>query len=1199
MSNNINLPPIFGKVGNIVASGQGSKPQQGLAPKRLGGLNHGISIASIAQMALEKKKRTMKLISKLNKDNILKDKALYRAEREINLNHFRELMTVFQERGNKSMTIDDFKGSFGKVLGEGLNEEQMALLFMKIDANTDNAIDWEEFSTFMLLRAERQSQMQEEAITQLFEVPNPMNPTPRHISPHRESIVNVLYLEHNRKYVTCSREGTVCFWSDKFRLQKCYLNVGLKTLTLDGREVMKLLGTNKNNPLLDRETPWIHDILHMKPLNKYAIASDNHEITFYHGTTWQSKIRFDLKDSVALCLDFWYDSDNPDVETCSLLFGTDGGYVYTVQIKNSHFANKDDNNKNKCLTIVMDQFGRGATKEMGSMTKRKAHDNWIGKIKYYHDWHAIVSCSIDPLASLVVAVQDGKNSWSYFSAPVNHGVNTFAYSRFPVALITGGTDHQLRLWNPHRLKNPMASFKGHGAPIIDLAVNEESGQVISLSVDNNIKIWDIRKQQCVQTLFDNEPIGLDDNLNRIYFMNHKLLALARNIIEYKLKERGEAGASAPKTVSTNAVMPTVKSHEFPLRAALYNPTFKQVVTMCDGGVVNVWDVLSGLHVFKFSETHGKSELTAATFDLGYRKLITGARDGTMYVWNFHNGQKIKEFTKPDSCEITHIRQIEMNGARYIISVGWNRRVAIYIDHLETDRENPSSTFPRGNGMWHDDDIMCLDFAPPNILVTASFDGGIVLSNLQSGHLMKKLRWPEWTVDSANRSIEQVVFLHERMSNPVAATLVTAGGDGVIRWWRTSQAELVWEMNGVPSREGESIYAMRTNSSNTLLITGDTQGWITIYGIKDTCIDDREQVIAPTVLTQFRAHVRSISSIDIVESNILTGSTDGTSRLFTSHGKFIGIFGQEQAWDINDGNDLSEYPPDVAAHTNHMKETNDAARARFRRASFTVLQKVKENKASSRPASEAGSDQRSAPIGDAFSDEESPPLSRSSSAVGLNTVGDVLTDVVLAPPHKRLSLSTYAAPLSRGTSIRDIENAAQEVMPPQVPPARRRSSIAIIRQRRRSPSEKETENMPYFSKGLRGIHTPELMQSDYKTWFGKSQFARSLLEQERQVEGRKKMRKSKVAVSMASATEAKLPSFDSKVSNAYHHLHPTDLIDFDVSRVTKLPAIVNQIAADRGRVTNETKPGPKAAANCIREEADSDHKKFTSQDYNVR
>jgi WD40 repeat protein len=83
------------------------------------------------------------------------------------------------------------------------------------------------------------------------------------------------------------------------------------------------------------------------------------------------------------------------------------------------------------------------------------------------------------------------------------------------------------------------------------------------------------------------------------------------------------------------------------------------------------DVMSGLKTFRFSEVHGKSEITAMAFDTGFRRLVTGSRgkklncgytlmytiissDGTVFIWNFHNGQLIRELVKHDSSEVSGI-----------------------------------------------------------------------------------------------------------------------------------------------------------------------------------------------------------------------------------------------------------------------------------------------------------------------------------------------------------------------------------------------------------------------------------------------------------------------------------------------------------------------------------------------------------------
>ena len=51
----------------------------------------------------------------------------------------------------------------------------------------------------------------------------------------------------------------------------------------------------------------------------------------------------------------------------------------------------------------------------------------------------------------------------------------------------------------------------------------------------------------------------------------------------------------------------------------------------------MWDVRTGDIDFRFQETHGDNKLTAAAFDGGGRRLITGGSDGTLNMWNFSNG----------------------------------------------------------------------------------------------------------------------------------------------------------------------------------------------------------------------------------------------------------------------------------------------------------------------------------------------------------------------------------------------------------------------------------------------------------------------------------------------------------------------------------------------------------------------------------
>lgn len=44
------------------------------------------------------------------------------------------------------------------------------------------------------------------------------------------------------------------------------------------------------------------------------------------------------------------------------------------------------------------------------------------------------------------------------------------------------------------------SFTGHTSSVIQLAIDEKSNNVISLSLDRSVKVWDLRNHKCLQTI---------------------------------------------------------------------------------------------------------------------------------------------------------------------------------------------------------------------------------------------------------------------------------------------------------------------------------------------------------------------------------------------------------------------------------------------------------------------------------------------------------------------------------------------------------------------------------------------------------------------------------------------------------------------------------------------------------------------------
>ena len=63
------------------------------------------------------------------------------------------------------------------------------------------------------------------------------------------------------------------------------------------------------------------------------------------------------------------------------------------------------------------------------------------------------------------------------------GVECFDYSKTLNVMVTGGTDHVVRLWNPYVTSRAVALLHGHSMAIVDVKIYEPLAQVFSYSRD--------------------------------------------------------------------------------------------------------------------------------------------------------------------------------------------------------------------------------------------------------------------------------------------------------------------------------------------------------------------------------------------------------------------------------------------------------------------------------------------------------------------------------------------------------------------------------------------------------------------------------------------------------------------------------------------------------------------------------------------
>ncbi|KAJ3092952.1 WD40 repeat domain 95 [Quaeritorhiza haematococci] len=171
----------------------------------------------------------------------------------MNIHHFEQLMITFHEHknedGSTGFDIDKFREVFGKVMGGNLSYDQMTMLFMKIDANSDGTVDWDEFSTYMMTGTMETDIMRtifDERVRKLLG------------SPHKDMIKRIDFVAKERKYISVSRDGTVCLWTPNLKLQRS-------------------INTRDLNP----KVSWVADAMFMQDYNKLVIISDDRQLSMY------------------------------------------------------------------------------------------------------------------------------------------------------------------------------------------------------------------------------------------------------------------------------------------------------------------------------------------------------------------------------------------------------------------------------------------------------------------------------------------------------------------------------------------------------------------------------------------------------------------------------------------------------------------------------------------------------------------------------------------------------------------------------------------------------------------------------------------------------------------------------------------------------------------------------------------------------
>nr|XP_020663498.1 EF-hand calcium-binding domain-containing protein 8 [Pogona vitticeps] len=631
-------------------------------------------------------------------------------EDQINYDHLRKLERMFREAdidGGGGLDMEEFRKAMKKIMGN-ISDEDIDVIFMKVDINCDGAVDWEEYLNYMLREYRGKDDMQKSKLLPEFQ-PN-MKRIP---VAHAEDIVKIQFYpnqsrgalerkERSRKgggwsppgrFLTVSRDGILHYWSDSFKM--------LRTVQLDQtkrRHSLKL---------------WVTDMLCLPNINLLAIATTDQDIEFFDINGNKCDRIFTLVDleGCATAMDYWTDGRKAvfcvgDVKGNVLVFTS------TDVVRNGLFNIRSY--IGGLARVPVQILMKAKTESYQNFTVSALHGDWCQQIMYIPQLNLVASCTPADKSAMALTSFPVHNVGKTQSAMIvlKKGILCFDYASELNILVTGGFEPLVCIWNPYVTSSPITQMKGHVTAVTHIMVNRERNTIVSVSKDKNIRVWDLLDHFCLQSIHGRNVLLGNCPISAVYYHQPGsfLICATYTLGLFFGSESSEA---------------EIKSHEQPLCCALYNKNFKQAVSGCYSGIVSVWDVMTGQKTMEFSTSpEHPVEITAMTFDPPERRLITALKNGTIKLWNFNNGACLAELPFEDKNEISCIFYMNYK----IFVAGWSRRVTWYLDIKEHEKVIESKHWKS----YHSDDILCMDGYNNKLLVTASCSGDTVLWNVSSG-----------------------------------------------------------------------------------------------------------------------------------------------------------------------------------------------------------------------------------------------------------------------------------------------------------------------------------------------------------------------------------------------------------------------------------------------------------------------------------
>ena len=258
----------------------------------------------------------------------------------------------------------------------------------------------------------------------------------------------------------------------------------------------------------------------------------------------------------------------------------------------------------------------------------------------------------------------------------NTGIYSMAYDSIKNLLFTCGFNHDVYVYDPYIDSASIYKLSGHSCSINSIDTNEKEGELISLDILGNIKVWDTSGLINFQTLKINEEI--EDNVKKTHQDNNskkkKLTSNLRMVYLRKLKKIFVYGSKLLFFETDRSNCPDLADDQV-IISCYYDKTTKNLLSFCLRKI-KFWNLLTGKVCQIYDDPMG-AEMTAIAVDKPCKRAYMGDNTGKLRNINLKNGTLLKDL-EPHNSEIKFlIHSMELN---LIATCSIDNIIKIHDDH---------------------------------------------------------------------------------------------------------------------------------------------------------------------------------------------------------------------------------------------------------------------------------------------------------------------------------------------------------------------------------------------------------------------------------------------------------------------------------------------------------------------------------------